>query len=251
MNQISSINEAPASLVDKAIQAVTGYMRQEKLTVGDPLPGEAHFANLVGVSRPVMREAFRAMAALKLVDVGNGRRPRVSAVDGTVIATSLNHAVNTAQITMPQVWDVRRTLELRTAMLAAAHRTDDEAVHLMSLARGMVLHGDDLDKVTQYDIAFHRAIAAASHNALFVQIISSFGDLMESSVPAAWSTRETEDERQATLLRHRDLAQAIADRDVASAQRLMDAHFDESVKTMLESMAGSPPPATPLQGASS
>ncbi len=240
MNQmihgLNGHNDAPSSLVDKAIQAVTGYMREERLTVGDPLPGEAHFATLIGVSRPVMREAFRAMAALKLVDVGNGRRPRVSAVDGTVIATSLNHAVNTAQITVPQVWDVRRTLELRTAGLAAAHRTDDEAVRILSLAKAMIAHAGDMDKVTHFDIAFHQAIAAASHNALFVQIISSFGGLMENSIPAAWSTRETDEEREASLGRHHDLAQAIADRDVANAQRLMDAHFDESVKTILESM---------------
>jgi DNA-binding FadR family transcriptional regulator len=45
------------------MNAVTGYIRDQRLRVGDTLPGEAHFAELLGVSRAVMREAFGALAA--------------------------------------------------------------------------------------------------------------------------------------------------------------------------------------------
>src|ERR1700761_716157 len=113
-----------ASLVQRAMRAVTDHIRSKALRVGETLPGEAHFAVELGVSRAVMREAFGALAALRLIDVGNGRKPRVGAMDGSVIATSLGHAVDTAQITVPEIWDVRRTIELRTAGLAAASRTD-------------------------------------------------------------------------------------------------------------------------------
>jgi len=70
------------SLVQQAMDAVSGYIREQALRVGDTLPGEAHFATELGVSRAVMREAFGALAALKLIDVGNGRKPRVGAIDG-------------------------------------------------------------------------------------------------------------------------------------------------------------------------
>src|SRR3546814_2610836 len=84
------------------------------LKVGDTLPGEGSFATELGVSRPVMREAFGALTALRLVDVGNGRKPRVAAIDGSVMAASMGHAVNTAQVSLADVWEVRRTLELRS-----------------------------------------------------------------------------------------------------------------------------------------
>ena len=102
------------SLVSRAMDAVTNHIRTHGLRVGDTLPGEQHFAEELGVSRAVMREAFGAMAALKLIDVGNGRKPRVGALDGSVIAASLDHAVSTAQISVPEIWDVRRTIETRT-----------------------------------------------------------------------------------------------------------------------------------------
>ena len=45
--------------------------------MGDPLPTEAGLADELGVSRTVVREALRALAALGVVDLGNGRRARV------------------------------------------------------------------------------------------------------------------------------------------------------------------------------
>ena len=76
------------TLVRVAIDAVNQHIREEGLRVGDTLPGEAFFAERLGVSRAVMREAYGALAALRLLDVGNGRKPRVGALDGSVIATS-------------------------------------------------------------------------------------------------------------------------------------------------------------------
>jgi GntR family transcriptional regulator, transcriptional repressor for pyruvate dehydrogenase complex len=224
----------PVSLVAQATQAVRDHIRAHDLKVGDTLPGEAHFAETVGVSRAVIREAFGALAALRLIDVGNGRRARVSAIDGSVIAASLDHAVATAQVTVSEVWEVRRTLELRTAALAATQRTDEEAAAILGHAQAMHACCDDLDGITANDVALHEAIARASHNALFVQIVTSFAPMMEVAVPAAWKTRTAEAQRRLILDQHLTLAQAIADGDPVAAEAAMAAHFDASIGRQLE-----------------
>lgn len=226
------------SLVQQAMDAVTGHIRTENLRVGDTLPGEAHFAGLLGVSRAVMREAFGALAALRLIDVGNGRKPRVGAMDGSVIAASLDHAVSTAQVSVPEIWDVRRTIELRTAELAALNRTDAEAEEIVALAEAMAEAGDDLPRRTEHDIAFHEAIARATHNALFVQIVNSFGPLMQVAVPAAWQTRIAAQQQRTMIERHRAVAQAILRRDPIVATMAMGDHFDASIGDLLKAQAG-------------
>lgn len=223
------------SLVQTAMNAVSTYIRDNKLRVGDTLPGETHFATELGVSRAVMREAFGALAALKLIDVGNGRKPRVGAIDGSVIATSLDHAVTTAQISVPEIWDVRRTIEVRTAALAAELRTDKQAEELRALADAMAADYEDLQKTTRHDIAFHELIARASHNALFLQIVGSFGPLMQVAVPTAWRTRTTKKQREIIIERHVAVANAIIARDVDAAEAAMHAHFDDSVGELLKS----------------
>ena len=152
---------------------------------------------------------------------------------GEAFAASLDHAVATEQVSLPDILDVRRTLELRTAELAAAQRTDAEADAIMALAGSLIDSHGDLAAITRHDIAFHEAIARAGHNALFVQIISSFAPMMEAAVPAAWRTRTAEAQRAAMLEQHRKVAQAIAERDPDAALAAMIGHFDRSIGRQL------------------
>ena len=223
------------SLVQTAIDAVNRYMRESNLKVGDTLPGEGYFAERLGVSRAVMREAFQALAALKLIDVANGRKPRVGALDGSVIATSLDHAISTSQIRVIDVWDVRRTIEVRTAMLAASNASKAQADRILELAEQLEAEDHADQQTTDTDIAFHLSIAEASGNELFHQIVISFVPLMKVAIPQAWRTRQTPDQRRDSVDRHRQLAKAIASRDPEGARLWMSAHFDESVGMMLGS----------------
>lgn len=232
---ISPAMEKP-SLAAHAIESVRAYIREHDLKVGDALPGEGHFAAELGVSRAVMREAFGALAALNVLDVGNGRRARVGAIDGSVLAASLDHAVATAQVGVVDVWDVRRTIELRVAELAALRRSDGQAREILALADAMIAAADDLASLTACDIAFHQAVAAASGNMLFAQMVQSYAVLMQMAVPRAWSTRTTPAQRADALERHRELARAIANRDAAAAKAAMDAHFDTSIADLLKAL---------------
>ena len=223
------------SLVDRAVRRVREHIRSHDLKVGDTLPGEGAFAEQLGVSRAVMREAFSTLAALRQIDVGNGRKARVAAIDGSVLSTSLDHAIATSQVTVAEIWDVRRTLELRTAELAATQRSDADAHAILAHAEAMAASNHDLPLLIGHDIAFHQAIARASGNALFYNIIRSFEALMAVAVPTAWQTRATEDQRQSVLDQHRRLALTIADRDAAAAHDEMNRHFDTSIGDLFTS----------------
>ena len=229
---VTIAQEEGKSLVARAMDAVKAHIREQALHVGDTLPGEGFFAEQLGVSRAVMREAFGGLAALKLIDVANGRRAKVGALDGSVIAASLDHALSTDQINVADIWDVRRTIEMRTAALAAQNATKIQAARIVALAEAM---GEDEphEQTTEDDIEFHLAIAEASGNALFNQIVVSFVPLMRVSVPKAWNTRQTPEQRAAILGRHKRLAWAIANRDPEEAERSMAAHFDEAIGALL------------------
>lgn len=225
--------EPSKSLVAKAMEAVKTHIRLAGLRVGDTLPGEGYFAEQLGVSRAVMREAFGALAALKLIDVANGRRAKVGALDGSVIAASLDHGLSTSQIKVADVWDVRRTIEMRTAALAARNATPAQAARIVALAEAMGEDDQPHEQTTEDDIDFHLAIAEASGNALFNQIVRSFVPLMRIAVPQAWKTRQTVDEKRDILQRHKRLAFAITNGDSEEAERCMAQHFDESIGSLL------------------
>lgn len=231
---MDTLAPTPKSLAQVAMDAVNGFIRDQQLRVGDTLPGEGYFAERLGVSRAVMREAFGALAALKLIDVGNGRKPRVGALDGSVIAASLDHAISTAQIRVIDVWDVRRTIEMRTAALAARHGSKPQKDAILALAQTLTEPAGEDETTTETDIQFHLAIAEACGNRLFQQIVASFVPLMRIAVPQAWRTRQTASDRAETITRHIRLAEAIADGDVQAAEQWMASHFDETIGALLK-----------------
>ena len=114
------------------------------------------------------------------------------------------------------------------------NRSDDDARLIRDLAAAMVDDQENLAAMIQHDIAFHQAIARASGNALFLQIVRSFETLMREAVPAAWQTRTAVEQRDLILAQHHAIADAIADRDIRAAVAAMDAHFDASIGDLMK-----------------
>ncbi|KQX19647.1 MULTISPECIES: FadR/GntR family transcriptional regulator [unclassified Sphingomonas] len=218
------------SLVQQAIRAVGNYMRDNGLRPGDTLPGEKYFGDELGVSRAVMREAFGALGALQIIDVARGRKPKVSHVDGSLFATSIVHGFNTSQISILDVWEVRKTVELRATEMAATARTDEELKEIQDIVEAIAVHMDDPDLVSQYNAEFHYAIARASHNVLFAQILASFAPITRIATRAAWKACTTKAMKQTQVTRHKAIVRAIARKDPEAATDAMRQLFDDAIR---------------------
>lgn len=220
-------------LVSRTIAAVINLIRSGDLRPGDPLPAENGLAARFGVSRIVVREANRSLAALGIVELANGRSPRVSTPDEHVVGMLLDHVVHTKHVTVQQVLDVRRSLEARAAALAAVRRTDEEAADIVAHAAGMRASFDDADRMREHDVAMHAAIAEAAQNPLFSIMIKAFAPVMRQTWPVGWKSRSEQDEREQMVAQHEAIAAAIRDQDVAAARAAMSAHFDDTVRVLI------------------
>ena len=223
----------PNNLVDRTVRAIHDLIRGEKLQLGQALPSETALAVRLGVSRVVVREAFRSLAAVKLIDLGTGRCARVAAPDSSVLALTLDHSVHIDRASVQQVLDVRRTIEMRTVALAALRRTDADAAAITGLAQAM---GDDFadgERVMAHDIAFHQSIAAASRNPVFALVVGAFHVVTRQTWPVGWAARATDGDRRAVVACHAEIAAAVAAGEPQRAQRAMAEHFDSSVKALL------------------
>lgn len=224
--------EAP-SLVSAAIGAITNHIRVNELGPGDRLPSEAALSRELSVSRPVVREAFRSLAAMRLIDLSVGKRATVAQLDHGAMSLMIEHGIHTEQINVQQIYDVRRTIEVRTATLAALRRTDADAKAILAHAMAMEDNFDDAEKVMESDLAFHLEIARASKNPIFALIVGAFQGVSRQTWPIGWRSRTSDAERHAMNAIHIELARAILAGDPQAASNLMARHFDESVKALL------------------
>ncbi|RYD89591.1 MAG: FCD domain-containing protein, partial [Sphingomonadales bacterium] len=61
------------------------------------------------------------------------------------------------------------------------------------------------------------------------QIVRSFEQMMLIAIPKAWAGRASEAEREESLALHREVADAIANRDPLRAREAMESHFARSI----------------------
>jgi GntR family galactonate operon transcriptional repressor len=123
----------------------------------------------LGVSRTVMREALRVLAAKGLVDArpkrGTAVRPRTDwhLFDPDVLRWEF---AGESTSLFGDLAEVRRIVEPAIAGLAADRREDDDLERLDAALALMSEAGSDPELATQADLAFHRALGQASHNEL-------------------------------------------------------------------------------------
>lgn len=223
-----------AGRVSDAIGAITRHIRSHDLMPGDRLPSEASLSKELNVSRTVVREAFRSLAAMRIIDLATGKRATVAEIDHGAMSVMIEHGVLTQQINIQQIYDVRRTIETRIVTLAAIRRTEAEAADLQALAAGMRAAMDLPDQLMEQDLAFHRALATASKNPVFGLITGAFQGITRQTWPVGWKSRTTPAMREAMIATHEDIAAATAAGDPLRAAAGMAVHFDDSVRALLQ-----------------
>lgn len=223
-----------AGRVGDVIGAITRHIRSNDLVPGDRLPSETSLSKELHVSRTVVREAFRSLAAMRIIDIATGKRAQVAEIDHGPVSLMIEHGVLTQQITVQQIYDVRRTIESRIVTLAAIRRSEAEAAELQALAAAMRGAADRPDDLMEQDLAFHRALASACRNPVFGLIVGAFQGISRQIWPLGWKSRTSSTAREAMIANHEEIAAAIAAGDPLRAVAAMERHFDESLRALMQ-----------------
>ncbi len=223
----------PGGLTGKAVGEITRLIRERELGPGDRLPSESALARDLAVSRTVVREAFRSLAAVRILELSAGRRATVAPIDHGAVSLILEHGVHTDQISIQQIYDVRRTIESRIAALAALRRREDEAEEIAREAAAMRASTDEPEKLLTHDLAFHRRLAQASRNPVFALLVGAFEGIIAQTWPIGWKARTAAKDREAMIVNHEEIAAAVLEGDPERAVRGMERHFDDSVRALI------------------
>ena len=197
------------------------------LKAGDALPAEAELARRFGVSKAVIREALSQLATGGMITIQQGRTSSVAALSSEPLAGYLNLAVRVADEGLREAIELRRALETDIAVLAAGRATADDLAALAAIIERMKLHYESVDPWIEDDIAFHLALARASHNSLMSFLMEALSRTMRECIRDLQLRRELRDNRK-TLKRHVAIYAAVASRDPEAARLAMQAHFAAS-----------------------
>jgi GntR family transcriptional regulator, transcriptional repressor for pyruvate dehydrogenase complex len=194
------------------------------LPPGQPLPAERLLAARFGVSRGSIRDAFRMLETIGLLETrhGQGTFPRELDVDRLVapLASILTYQHDLRD----ELLDVRLMFEPAVARAAAARVTDDDLADLQRILdtqRRKIKAGAS---TIIEDTAFHAVLARATRNRVLMRIMETLNDLL---VESRKLTLKQKGRPQRSIRGHEAVVAALRRRDPDAAARAMHTHIDE------------------------
>ena len=193
-----------------------------ELQPGDLLPAEDDLVVDPSVSRTVLREAIRVLAAKGLVQArpktGTRVRPRAewNMADPDILTWRVQ-AGPTVEL-YEQVTEVRMALEPQAARLAAERATDDEIAAIRASYDAMEAGVGEQVIYLAADLLFHQQILLACHNELLAHLGGVLRDLFRTTFE--FTTTASTSRRRALPL-HRAIIDGIASRDGDAADTAM------------------------------
>jgi GntR family transcriptional regulator, transcriptional repressor for pyruvate dehydrogenase complex len=216
------------TLSDHVVQYIVEYIREHELQSGDRMPSEVKISAGLKISRGIVREAFRSLSAAGILEVGVGRWPKVGALNNILLTHVMRHALSTRQVSPEQVLDLRCSIEVRAAELAAEMCTPKDVKDLRAAVAGMNRAMKKPDRFVPQDVRFHEIISGATGNPLFQLLVGTLRECMETSIRAGLERRTTQTQLVRIVETHSAIVDAIESRQSTRAGYIMRVHFDEA-----------------------
>lgn len=197
-----------------------------RIPIGTTLPGDVELMARFGVSRTVLREALKTLAAKGLI-VPRARigtrvtsRENWSLFDADILNWHFESGID--ETFLVHLSEIRIAFEPYAASLAAERATADDLIELDRCVGDLGKETHSPESYAMADLRFHLAVAEASRN----PFMRSVGSLIEAALAGVFKlSSPTEDLRevQSAALSHRLIVDAIRARDAARARGAMEA----------------------------
>ncbi len=215
-------------LADTVAAELEQRILEGSLRPGDRLPAERVLALDLGVSRPSLREAIQKLVSKGLLSTKHG--------GGTVVTDRLQASFSDPwqemleghPLLQSDMLEFRHMLEGEAALLAAERATqaDIDRIDAAFAALELAHDSDDMLACVDTDVAFHQAIAEASHNAMIGHLSASLMRVVHGHVadnlvylhasPKQWAHIRSQ---------HRAIWDAIRTREAQASKRVAREHI--------------------------
>ena len=228
-------------LVGQVVRNVGTDIVSGRLKADQPLPREAEWAEALGVSRTVLREATKVLISKGLVL----SRPRAgtkvrheehwNVLDPAVLSWRLEAAPRTELVA--ELFELRRILEPAIAARAAEKASERDIQTLAEAYAAMEETADRPDAFIGPDAEFHKTIVRSVEN----RMVDALGSIIEAALAISLRlSLDTPGGQRPSLPLHKKVLDAIRRRDRMGAARAMELLIDNAQQDALKALGAEP-----------
>jgi GntR family transcriptional repressor for pyruvate dehydrogenase complex len=213
-------------LVDEIIATITKQIMEGELKKGQKLPSEIELARQFSVGRNSVREAFRVLRALGIVEIRQGDGTYIASEVSEVCLNPLIAALMMQTGTPMALIELRHLLELGVIELVV-ERADEEDMERIEATidafQQAVERGADPDELLEEDLEFHYALFEATKNPMIVTIGKTIMQLFGVSIKAHLAESFG---AKSAVANHRRVFAAIKTRDLQECKKQVLKSFE-------------------------
>lgn len=216
-------------LSHEVLDRLLAHLRKGEYPVGTTLPSERELMEHFAVGRPAVREALQALERMGFISIVHGEGARVLPLTAATVIGQISdaaiHMLSSSGDLLEHLKDARTFFEVGMVRIAAEKRTDASLAALAEALEANRRSVADQAAFQATDMAFHRAIAAASGNPIYSAVSQAmlewlsefYGHLVR--LPGA---------EKAILSEHQEIFDRIRAQDADGAAEAMTAHLSRA-----------------------
>ncbi len=221
----------PAKIYELVVEKIKVLISNGDLNQGDPIPPERQLIEEFGVSRSSLREAFKVLESLGLIESIPGKGRFVRKARKTDCFTSNVQLEDEAIL---ELVEARKIIEPLIASEAAKHASPGDMARIRRLLNTTAEDVESLQHRAECDYSFHLLLAEAAHNFVFVNIIKMTFNLIMATHQRIYTLL---DDKEIFLKEHQGLYDSLISRNPEKAAQLMSSHVTRVYKTLLDALA--------------
>lgn len=198
-----------------------------------PLPTERELCERFDASRPTVREALANLQMRGFAKLGAGKRPRATMPSLTDILRGVSNQVREAignAESSAHLEQMRQFIEAG-AVREAATRGSNVQIKMLQVALERNFKAIGTKDFPATDTAFHRTLVSFLDNPVLLILHDMYVSDQLANRPVALD-REAHD--RTSYEEHRQVFEAILDRDAATATEVIDRHLERSYRVRLK-----------------
>jgi GntR family transcriptional repressor for pyruvate dehydrogenase complex len=232
VDKLSAIDVEPIEkivLIDQIIDVIKRQIAEGKIKPGDKIPGERTLSELFHVSRTSIRQALKALDVLGVLDIRHGSATTLNKDISNLLINPLKFMSLLYNVEIPELFEVRKTIEVALARKAATHATEEDLDMMRQCLNRAEDNIDNPDIFLYSEKHFHECIFTASRNRILAAMLNSLNTLLigsrQESIKTFVDLRES-------FNQHADIFRAIEKKDPQGAGQAMLTHLEDVEKRL-------------------
>ena len=213
------------------VDQIRNAIMSGEIGVGERLPSENDLAKHFGVSKSSLREAYRVLEAYGMLDIRQGMAGGafVKQVDSEIVREGLANYLFFRNPSLEEYTQARTFIEPQIVRICAEKITEEEIRELEENVAEMEKEPDGEIFNSDLDIAFHKKLVDIAGNAILSVVVES----IQTALIRLKRIMQTDQEFLDMVCGgHREIIDALRDRDCERARQCMLNHINDVEKGM-------------------